>query len=186
MSSKCNPADQASRAVSPELLVNDTLWWKGPTWLHQSHRTWPQQPSCYHIEENRDQDAQTMAMEEEDNFTIRFSSLGTLTRVVARCLRILFNRISEEKERLKTPLAASELTRAYLACIRYVQRQRFRRETSTLQRGHRVSRNSRLYKLTPFLDTSGTIIVGGRHTKYLYHTISDTRQLYQKDATWPV
>ena len=159
---KCNPADQASRGVSPEVLLNDTLWWKGPTWLNQSHSTWSQQPSCYHIEENRDQDSQTMAIEEEDDFTIRFSSLGTLIRVVARCLRILFHRTPEEKERLKTQLAASELTRAYLACIRDVQRRKFRQETSALRRSHPVSRTSPLHKLTPFWDTSGIIRVGGR------------------------
>ena len=36
-----NPADLASRGMSPKELVVSTLWWQGPEWLSQEPGTWP-------------------------------------------------------------------------------------------------------------------------------------------------
>ncbi|CAB4043482.1 Hypothetical predicted protein, partial [Paramuricea clavata] len=39
---KCNPADLPSRGVRLEDLADNSLWWNGPTWLHESEEHWPQ------------------------------------------------------------------------------------------------------------------------------------------------
>ena len=39
-----NPADCASRGLSPVELVNHSLWWEGPTWLHSNPLIMPNQP----------------------------------------------------------------------------------------------------------------------------------------------
>lgn len=39
-----NPADLASRGIPPSESGNNTLWWKGPSWLQQSYDHWPNQP----------------------------------------------------------------------------------------------------------------------------------------------
>ena len=38
-----NPADYASRGVSPCELLNHPLWWEGPSWLHLASSHWPKQ-----------------------------------------------------------------------------------------------------------------------------------------------
>uniref|UniRef100_A0A6V7JLS5 Uncharacterized protein n=1 Tax=Bracon brevicornis TaxID=1563983 RepID=A0A6V7JLS5_9HYME len=38
---KGNPADCASRGLSPSQLVNHQLWWQGPPWLNSSSEHWP-------------------------------------------------------------------------------------------------------------------------------------------------
>ena len=39
---KSNPADLPSRGVRLEDLADNSLWWNGPTWLHESEEHWPQ------------------------------------------------------------------------------------------------------------------------------------------------
>ncbi|KAL6416716.1 hypothetical protein ACFW04_013197 [Cataglyphis niger] len=38
---KENPADCASRGISPSELVHHLLWWKGPLWLSEDRTSWP-------------------------------------------------------------------------------------------------------------------------------------------------
>lgn len=42
---KENPADLASRGISPSELPNQTLWWNGPVWLSKYEYEWPLQPA---------------------------------------------------------------------------------------------------------------------------------------------
>ena len=39
-----NPADLVSRGISPEDLLQNKMWWEGPTWLSQSPAWWPRRP----------------------------------------------------------------------------------------------------------------------------------------------
>ncbi|KAL0871958.1 hypothetical protein ABMA27_004401 [Loxostege sticticalis] len=41
---KQNPADSASRGLSPDELINNHLWWTGPQWLAQDQHQWPVEP----------------------------------------------------------------------------------------------------------------------------------------------
>ncbi|XP_077260903.1 uncharacterized protein LOC143896764 [Temnothorax americanus] len=38
---KQNPADCASRGLTPEQLINHNLWWNGPSWLSEPSSLWP-------------------------------------------------------------------------------------------------------------------------------------------------
>ncbi|KAL6417650.1 hypothetical protein ACFW04_014406 [Cataglyphis niger] len=38
---KENPADCASRGISPSELVDHLLWWRGPPWLSEDRTSWP-------------------------------------------------------------------------------------------------------------------------------------------------
>ncbi|MCP9265020.1 Pao retrotransposon peptidase family protein [Dirofilaria immitis] len=40
--SECNPADIATKGISPSDLANLTLWWNGPEWLKEEESNWPQ------------------------------------------------------------------------------------------------------------------------------------------------
>ena len=37
-----NPADLATRGLSPTDLESNRLWWNGPSWLCQADSAWPQ------------------------------------------------------------------------------------------------------------------------------------------------
>lgn len=41
---RCNPADLLSRGVSPNELLSNHLWWKGPLWLSLEPALWPKRP----------------------------------------------------------------------------------------------------------------------------------------------
>lgn len=39
-----NPADCASRSVSPAQSLEHSIWWTGPSWLIQNSSAWPSAP----------------------------------------------------------------------------------------------------------------------------------------------
>ncbi|MCP9259938.1 Integrase core domain containing protein [Dirofilaria immitis] len=41
MYSECNPADIATKEISPSDLANLILWWNGPEWLKEKESNWP-------------------------------------------------------------------------------------------------------------------------------------------------
>lgn len=41
VASEQNPADGATRGVSPDLLIHNDLWWSGPEWLRSPPTLWP-------------------------------------------------------------------------------------------------------------------------------------------------
>ncbi|KAF2890568.1 hypothetical protein ILUMI_15606, partial [Ignelater luminosus] len=40
INTKENPADIATRGVSPDSLLNCKIWWQGPDWLHNYCNAW--------------------------------------------------------------------------------------------------------------------------------------------------
>ncbi|XP_037818450.1 uncharacterized protein LOC119608194 [Lucilia sericata] len=50
--SKNNPADLASRGLTVSQLMNNDLWWHGPSWLRLPQNQWPKPPSsCFTTDE---------------------------------------------------------------------------------------------------------------------------------------
>ena len=56
----------------------------------------------------------------------------------------------------------ADVKEAYLRCVRHSQRLHFQNEIKALNEGRALSRSSRLSRLSPFLDESSTLRVGGR------------------------
>ena len=52
--SAVNPADVATRGVSPQRLLQQELWWDGPPWMLQSSDCWPAQPMMKPLKEALD------------------------------------------------------------------------------------------------------------------------------------
>ena len=50
VSTSHNPADHASRGLSPRRLLACDLWWQGPTWLKLSPAEWPRRLDLDHTE----------------------------------------------------------------------------------------------------------------------------------------
>lgn len=88
---KDNPADCASRGLSPVALVTHSLWWKGPPWLSLSNEPWPTPTAITH--DGNPPERKTVhvtameSMMEESDMLTQFSSLHRLIKVTAWCRR---------------------------------------------------------------------------------------------------
>ena len=124
-----NPADLASRGVNPLSLVNNTLWWTGPTWI--SHQEEAEQreddlemtrppPEC--LKEMKVQAVQDL--EESSVLLVKntpevgiahvmncedFSDFSKLCRVTAYVIRFV-NNIKAQSSRPVSPLSSGSLT----------------------------------------------------------------------------
>jgi len=82
--SKHNPADLASREVPLQELVDNPLWWHGPTWLQRPRDHWPSQRTDLPVTEieKRAVKVHVASMPTED-FLDRFSNLDRALWVLA-------------------------------------------------------------------------------------------------------
>ncbi|XP_070531355.1 uncharacterized protein [Cardiocondyla obscurior] len=159
-----NPADCASRGVSPSELVHSSLWWRGPAWLSTdtslgagdeetvAEEDLPEARKAVHA-------AVAASEVEEPEWITNFSSLSRLTRVVAWCLRW---RRGDRVRAESLGLSAEELRGAMLAVVRCVQAALLPREVQLVASGAALSRSHWGHRLSPFLDSQGVLRVGGR------------------------
>ncbi|XP_049877869.1 uncharacterized protein LOC126375069 [Pectinophora gossypiella] len=164
--SKDNPADAASRGVSPSTLTSDQLWMQGPEWLREETITYTKPSSICTKTELEEKEvkvhvATTAADTLEPEWWSRFSSLGRLVRVVAYCRRFLnFKDRSLSKAKPRPYLTATELQSSLMCCVRQCQLE-FLDEIKCLK-DNQVPKKSSLITLCPFLDGDGILRVGGR------------------------
>ena len=102
-----NPADHASRGLSPRQTVQNHLWWKGPPWLMSPPHLWPssleqnpislQQRLHSALPEIKVRKMTTTTM--DPPLWSKFSSMAKLARVLAYCLRFVHH-----KHRIRDPL----------------------------------------------------------------------------------
>ncbi|XP_036142106.1 uncharacterized protein LOC118645340 [Monomorium pharaonis] len=157
-----NPADCASRRLTPRELLSHSLWWTGPTWLSQDGPgPINQPPTVESPPEERTRTHLTTASTEESEILRAFSRLSRLLRVTAWCARWLV----ACRKRPPAPtagLAPLELEEAQQRWIRVVQAVWFSGERRALIEGAGVPNRSALARLSPFVDDQGIIRVGGR------------------------
>ncbi|KMQ82760.1 integrase core domain protein [Lasius niger] len=155
-----NPADCASRGVSPKELVDHELWWKGPPWLTTTSGPWPAGPALAvtaEIPEQRTSYAASRPHPEEPTLLTRYSSLHRLLRISAWCRRWLRPRHARG-----CTLTVEELQDAEEMWIRISQACGYPEELATLSSNRELPRRSSLLKLSPFIDGKGILRVGGR------------------------
>lgn len=169
--SKENPADCASRGMSPTELVNYSLWWRGPAWLCEDESAWSSSnPGLVADEDLLEERTKgfsaflTSAERPGTTFEIesailqRSSKLSSAVRVLAQVKRA----VKPRRSRPNGFLTVDELRSADSAMIRLAQRDEFGNEIQRLNQGKEVSRKSRLRQLFPFVDGDGILRVGGR------------------------
>ncbi|CAL1687621.1 unnamed protein product [Lasius platythorax] len=162
VSTDSNPADPCSRGLTPQQLVDCNLWWRGPEWLRDFERqVEPEYDSENHLgEELRNSTfVSTKNAGLFDPLIERISSLQKICRIVAYCLRFR-DRIRRKTIAASMSVDQLEAHSALLVLVKLVQSQCFSEDLHRLARGSGVSREIR--KLAPFLDTDGTLRVGGR------------------------
>ncbi|XP_018314711.1 uncharacterized protein [Mycetomoellerius zeteki] len=163
---KENPADCASRGISPSELVNHPLWWTGPAWLRDDVANWP---SDY--EEASAEDLETRAVAivtaaqivTEPEMLRRFSSLHRLLRVTSWCLRWRLHRESAGvSTAANVSLPPDALDNALLLWLRVVQAMHYPDETIAASSNTTPSRRGQLTALNAYSDDHGILRVGGR------------------------
>lgn len=164
-----NPADLLTRGISTFELENSKLWWYGPDMLNspinkQESLDFPQiNPSD--LPEIRSK-AVFLSVTTTTDFHIfpylnKFSNFTHLVRVFAYVLRFC-NNLKNKQHRFSGCLLPKELDDSLNQLIKIVQSKHFSKEISEISRNGIVPNNSPILKLSPILDDSGILRVGGR------------------------
>ncbi|XP_071579066.1 uncharacterized protein [Temnothorax nylanderi] len=157
-----NPADCASRGLSPRELLDHPLWWSGPDFLARGSADWPVEPGLPgHVElpEQRALRCFVTSDAREPDELLRFSSLRRLLRVSAWMVRWRMHRSSRADASV---LTSAELDAALARWIRVAQSVAYPQELADVRAGRAVSGRSPLRRLTPVIDSEGILRVGGR------------------------
>ena len=128
-----NPADDVSRSVSAEELVNSERWLRGPAFLWKNEESWPVQPILgdlpHQAEVKKSTQVYTVATQDAsavessiDIFFQRYSSWHCLKRAVVVILRVKDLLRGRQETKLSAPISLMEMHRAETTVIQYVQR----------------------------------------------------------------
>ena len=160
-----NPADTVSRGSLPMDLKNNNLWWHGPEFLIHTEENWPTFPQNYDetLPEQKRTMIQCNLIEHSISHHInKFSALRTMVNITSYCLRFIKNCKTLRAHRTIGVLTAEELECGLVAIVKCVQTEEFEAEIRNLEQRKQVNSKSKIINLTPFLDQSLVIRVGGR------------------------
>lgn len=163
-----NPADCATRGLSPSQLSKHSKWWIGPHWLSQSPSIWPQTPQLPSHRDNLEERSNkayviTKAQSIEPwNLINKYSNLTRLLRVTCWCLRAIRRLKRQSDIAMTEPITTQELEAAKFHWIKITQQSYFEDELSVISKGQSLPRSNSLLRLTPFQDPEGLLRVGGR------------------------
>lgn len=166
VASEENPADCASRGLQPAQLLSHSLWFNGPEFLKSSPNSWVQyNESCLIEDEDpeRKERCSLITNKTEESYLCsvfsRYSSLRKLQRVMAYVRRFLHN-LRNSTKRIYGFLSTDELRQSLLTCVSVTQQQYFSSEIRTIAASGTIPKHLR--SLTPFIDPTGLLRVGGR------------------------
>ncbi|XP_008190090.1 uncharacterized protein LOC103311953 [Acyrthosiphon pisum] len=157
-----NPADCASRGLSPAELVKAQLYWSGPEFLRSPVDHWDLHPTTMPGDQLPEVHSValliTTSIRKGEWFT-RLSSYSIMIRVIARLRRFIGR--CRRQETVSGNLTRSELDQALYVLVKCTQGCLLSSLLRELSSGSAVS--SKVYaKLSPFIDEFGVIRVGGR------------------------
>ena len=160
-----NPADCASRGLSPTALYHHTLWWEGPPWLKEEPIPLPKQPPRKPLPDAR---PPINVLLPHFSFAEHISNLSCsyphLISVAAWCLR-LYNRLQRGKpspDNRTRHLTGKERHAAEKWLLKESQKRSFLKDLHLLRRKKPLGRDSRLKALNPYLDEDNLLRLGGR------------------------
>jgi len=164
---KLNPADLATKDSIPSDLSPESVWFQGPEFIKGSRDEWPKESEEPHL----DRDSLELKRNEdsEEVFTIipvephmkwgNFSNWQRLINTIAYVKRVFKKK---GFKRAYPRLTVFEKFDAGEQIWRWVQMESFTEEVQCLMTGKSVPHTSRLYSLTPFLDSQGLVRMQGR------------------------
>ena len=161
VSSSQNCADPVSRGLTPSQLLLHSLYWNGPSSLINNQFIPEDLSNLPEIKQNK---KILVGTQNEDMFlTIieKFSSLTKLQRTIAYVIRFSYN-IKHRNTRKHGPLSITELKESLLLCAQSTQRYYFEKELKLIKQNKYSNLPKSFKKLSPFIDSFGTLLVGGR------------------------
>ncbi|XP_043067115.1 uncharacterized protein [Drosophila bipectinata] len=167
VSTQDNPADFATRGLTPLQLAQDKLWWSGPDWLQEPEDHWPKvtftspDPSTI-CEDQAAKVIHAHTCASTDSFVESFSSYSRLVFSTAFINRFIYNTRCKREARLSGPISVKEFSKAMYTLVRVVQQEAFSHELSKLQANKSLSKSNKLSQLSPFIDAQGILRVRGR------------------------
>lgn len=154
-----NPADCASRGITPNQLISHELWWHGPEFLLGNRENWPENKAASKMTDIHV--LSTFTPSPIDLWPLeKYSTFTKLQRVVAYCHRFIENCRSKSKK--GGPLTAAECDYATISIVKQVQQETYPEEMESLKKNRTVGGN--LAPLNPFMDDNQIIRVNGRLT----------------------
>ncbi|CAI6364646.1 unnamed protein product [Macrosiphum euphorbiae] len=176
-----NPADCVSRGLLPNEALQHNLYWDGPSFLQQSPESWTSsQLEKIPVTELPEQKtvAETLHVSvtptTENDWLDKFSSLTRLKRVVVYIRRFIVkarhksqqrnptHRCDEHPPMLTGFLRHEELREAQKTLVQITQRNHFPHLFNLMSSSSSLIKPRSIAVLTPFIDESGIIRVGGR------------------------
>ena len=160
--SAINPADHASRGMSPKELANSN-WFRGPDFLWSSNSKVPEQPNTEIASDDSEVKRISLHTTQQQFASIdarisRFSSLSKTLKIISK-IKLKICPVSETvSEKSQTDIENQTLK----SLVRCAQREYYQSEIKVLEKGNMVAMSSPLSKLIPFLDQNGLLRVGGR------------------------
>ncbi|XP_026323275.1 uncharacterized protein LOC113232713, partial [Hyposmocoma kahamanoa] len=175
-----NPADCATRGLTPSQLLTFNLWWEGPQWLKAENL---EKDECKHTYTTSDGiKTKCCVTNKQHKYGIiptlldRYSDLKRVTRVLAWIVRagqifrnykmnkVINNLTDHDAEKRVLYLSPQELTNATELITKHIQEEHYSEEIDRLKKNIPISARSNLLKLTPYLDDKGLLRVKGRFT----------------------
>ncbi|XP_004536857.1 uncharacterized protein LOC101448765 [Ceratitis capitata] len=166
--SEKNPADCASRGVTPLKLLHQEQWWNGPSFLRSSNAFWKSGSSKTHMTEFGLRKKVRAHLTHSDNHwsvMTKYLSYSKLKRVMAYVLRFVFNARSitlHNAEKRCGPVSSTEIAEAERRLIKYTQHFFYANEIFLCSAKRPIPLRSSLLRLQPFLDSNGILRIGGR------------------------
>ncbi|XP_055307625.1 uncharacterized protein LOC129571798, partial [Sitodiplosis mosellana] len=124
-----NPADCATRGLTPTQLSKFDLWWKGPEWLVKSKKDWPTfKPGVISFSEDlaevKSSEIHVHVSIQTESIMFLYSSLYKLIRVNAWIRRFRHNALNKLK-RMQGELTVAEIQSSLFQLVRLVQAEAF-------------------------------------------------------------
>lgn len=165
-----NPADCATRGLSPAELAKFNLWWIGPKWLSQSPENWQLfNKNSIKINDELIEAKPTKLLVNQlkiyQSFIYEFSSFTKLQRITAIVLRFLRNcRIPSKLKFIRQTgsITVAELRFALFTIVKCVQNHTFSKELNLLAENSPLPHGNKLSGLSPFIDGHGILRARGR------------------------
>ncbi|KAL1448332.1 hypothetical protein WDU94_014009 [Cyamophila willieti] len=162
-----NPADLATRGLLPTQVMSQyEFWFHGPEFLHDDRSTWPASPTLPATDKLPELKPNVVLISQDKpvpamiSLIEKYSSLTKLQHVVAWMFRFISNCRKKEEDRFHDFLSPAELDSAMSACVLATQQYYFAEVMSDLRHDKPIL--GPLKNLSPFLSSSGSLMVGGR------------------------
>ena len=163
---KDNPADLASRGTLGGELINNKLWLNGPSWLNRV-KIYPQTNRTVHLNlegidpENKINICVNVVSIDKDFQFLRFSKFTKIVNILSYILRF-FNNAKNNPNKQTGPLTTAESETARETLWRLQQALYYPKDVARLKKGESLRGDSKLFKLTPYLDEKGILRIHGR------------------------